>query len=117
MGFNFAPNSYLIDHRRDAGDLLNTIVKNRTRQTLIFASDGSAQPNPGHSAFGLVTLRLSSYEEYSQYLDNNYSNNDAELFAIGFALVKALEYKAKHLPRSQLNVYLASDSQYALQMT
>ena len=79
---------------------------------LIIYTDGGSRGNPGAAAIGVVIYneKENVLKKYSQYLGDNFTNNEAEYQAVIFALkkVKALFGKKK---AKALKVEIRSDSE------
>lgn len=78
-------------------------------EEIIIYTDGSSEPNPGHSGIGYV-MRYGKYEkQVSKYIGNG-TNNVAELSAIYQSLQ---DIKTNHRNKT---IHLYSDSQYAIKI-
>ena len=79
---------------------------------IIIYTDGGSRGNPGPSAIGVVIAdeKKIILKEYSQYLGENFTNNEAEYQALIFALkkTKALFGKEKI---QEMEVEIRSDSE------
>ena len=79
---------------------------------LIVYTDGGSRGNPGLAAIGVVIAdeKRNILKEYSQYLGDNLTNNEAEYKAVIFALkkIKALFGKKKI---GEFDVEIMSDSE------
>jgi len=79
---------------------------------LIVYTDGGSRGNPGLAAIGVVIAdeKKNILKEYSQYLGDNLTNNEAEYKAVIFALkkIKALFGKKKI---GEFDVEIMSDSE------
>ncbi len=79
---------------------------------LIVYTDGGSRGNPGLAAIGVVIAdeKKNILKEYSQYLGDNLTNNEAEYKAVIFALkkIKALFGKKKI---GEFDVEIISDSE------
>jgi len=79
---------------------------------IIIYTDGGSRGNPGPSAIGVVFCNEKGevIKEYSQYLGDNLTNNQAEYRAVTFALKKFKQVFGKKLAKSS-EVEIKSDSE------
>ncbi len=79
---------------------------------IIIYTDGCSKGNPGPAAVGFVfsNEKDQPIKEYSQYLDENLTNNEAEYKAVIFALEKFKALFGKKLAKN-LEVEIRSDSE------
>jgi len=81
-------------------------------EKIIIYTDGGSRGNPGPSAIGALILngKEEVIKKYSQYLGDNFTNNEAEYQAVIFALkkIKALFGKDKI---KNLDIELRADSE------
>lgn len=79
---------------------------------IIIYTDGASKGNPGPSAVGFVFCNEKGQiiKEYSEYLGENFTNNEAEYKAAIFALHKFKALFGKKLA-SQTEIELRSDSE------
>jgi len=81
----------------------------------IIYTDGGARGNPGPAAFGVVICneREQIIREYSEYLGENLTNNEAEYLAIIFALKKFKALFGKKLTETA-EVEIRADSELVI---
>ena len=79
---------------------------------IIINTDGGSRGNPGPSAIGVVfsNEKSQSLKEYSEYLGDNFTNNEAEYRAVIFALQKFKALFGKKLAQNS-EIELKSDSE------
>jgi ribonuclease HI len=79
---------------------------------IIINTDGGSRGNPGPSAIGIVfsNEKSQSLKEYSEYLGDNFTNNEAEYRAAIFALQKFKALFGKKLAQNS-EIELKSDSE------
>jgi len=79
---------------------------------IIIYTDGGSRGNPGPAAVGLVFCneKGEAFKKYSEYLGDNFTNNEAEYQAVIFALKKFKALFGKKLA-SQTEIELRSDSE------
>lgn len=79
---------------------------------IIIHTDGGSRGNPGPSAIGIVfsNEKSQSLKEYSEYLGDNFTNNEAEYRAVIFALQKFKALFGKKLAQNS-EIELKSDSE------
>lgn len=79
---------------------------------IIIYTDGGSRGNPGPAAIGVVfsNQRGETIKQYSQFLGDNFTNNEAEYKAVIFALKKFKQLFGKKLAQNS-EVELRSDSQ------
>ncbi len=79
---------------------------------IIIYTDGGSRGNPGPSAAGIIFCNEKGevFKKYSQYLGENFSNNEAEYQAVIFALKKFKSLFGKKLA-SRTEIELRSDSE------
>jgi len=79
---------------------------------IIIYTDGGSRGNPGPAAIGAVFCNEKGevFKKYSEYLGENFTNNEAEYQAIIFALNKFKALFGKKLA-SQTEIELRSDSE------
>ena len=81
-------------------------------KNIVIYIDGGSRGNPGQGALGVVFLneKGETIKEYSQYLGDNLTNNEAEYQAAIFALKKFKAVFGKKLTKST-EVTVMSDSE------
>jgi len=79
---------------------------------IIIYTDGGSRGNPGPSAIGVIFSNEKSqdFKEYSEYLGENMTNNEAEYKAVIFALQKFKAVFGKKLAENT-EIELKSDSE------
>jgi len=79
---------------------------------IIIYTDGGSRGNPGPGAVGVVFCNEKGevFKKYSQYLGENFTNNEAEYQAVTFALKKFKSLFGKKLALST-EIELRSDSE------
>jgi len=79
---------------------------------IIIYTDGGSRGNPGPGAVGVVFCNEKGevFKKYSQYLGENFTNNEAEYQAVAFALKKFKSLFGKKLA-SSTEIELRSDSE------
>jgi len=79
---------------------------------IIIYTDGGSRGNPGPGAVGVVFCNEKSeiFKKYSQYLGENFTNNEAEYRAVIFALKKFKSLFGKKLAKNS-EIELKSDSE------
>jgi ribonuclease HI len=79
---------------------------------IIIYTDGGSRGNPGPAAIGAVFCneKAEAFKKYSEYLGENFTNNEAEYQAVIFALNKFKALFGKKLA-SQTEIELRSDSE------
>jgi len=79
---------------------------------IIIYTDGGSRGNPGPGAVGVVFCNEKSeiFKKYSQYLGENFTNNEAEYQAAIFALKKFKSLFGKKLAKNS-EIELKSDSE------
>jgi len=79
---------------------------------IIIYADGGSRGNPGQAAAGVLFCneKKQSFKEYSEYLGDNLTNNEAEYQAVIFALQKFKAVFGKKLAESS-EVEIKSDSE------
>ncbi len=79
---------------------------------IIIYTDGGSRGNPGKAAVGVLFCneKKQSFKEYSEYLGDNLTNNEAEYQAVIFALQKFKAVFGKKLAESS-EVEIKSDSE------
>jgi len=79
---------------------------------IIIYTDGGSRGNPGSSGIGVVFCneKEQSIKEYSEYLGDNLTNNEAEYKAVIFALKKFKALFGKELAKKS-EVEIKSDSE------
>ena len=79
---------------------------------IIIYTDGGSRGNPGPGAVGVVFCNEKGeiFEKYSQYLGENFTNNEAEYQAVIFALKKFKSLFGKKLAKNS-EIELRSDSE------
>ncbi len=79
---------------------------------IIIYTDGGSRGNPGPGAIGIVfsNEKGQSLKEYSEYLGDNLTNNEAEYRAVIFALQKFKALFGKKLAQNS-EIELKSDSE------
>jgi len=79
---------------------------------IIINTDGGSRGNPGPSAIGIVFFneKGQNLKEYSEYLGDNLTNNEAEYRAVIFALQKFKALFGKKLAQNS-EIELKSDSE------
>ncbi|MBU0476512.1 ribonuclease HI family protein [Patescibacteria group bacterium] len=80
---------------------------------IVIFTDGASRGNPGPASIGAVFCneKKQVIKEYSQYLGDNSTNNEAEYQAVIFALKKFKQLFGKKLAKSS-EVELKSDSEF-----
>ena len=80
-------------------------------KTIIY-TDGGSRGNPGPSAIGvfLTNEKKQFIKRYSQYLGDNFTNNEAEYHAVVFALKKVKSLFGKNKTKN-IEIELRSDSE------
>ena len=81
------------------------------RKIIIYA-DGGSRGNPGPGATGVIFCNEKGeiFKKYSQYLGENFTNNEAEYQAVIFALKKFKSLFGKKLAKNS-EIELRSDSE------
>ncbi len=79
---------------------------------LIVYTDGGAVGNPGPAAIGVVICneRKNVLKKYSEFLGENFTNNEAEYHALIFALKKIKQLFGKKLAK-KMEIEVKSDSE------
>ncbi len=79
---------------------------------IIIYTDGGARGNPGPAAIGVVFCneKGQKIKEYSEYIGENFTNNEAEYMAVIFALKKFKALFGKKLAK-QTDLQIRSDSE------
>ena len=79
---------------------------------IIIYTDGGSRGNPGPGAVGVVFCNEKGeiFKRYSQYLGENFTNNEAEYQAVIFALKKFKSLFGKKLAKNS-EIELRSDSE------
>ena len=79
---------------------------------IIIYTDGGSRGNPGPAATGVIFCNEKGevFKKYSQYLGENFTNNEAEYQAVAFALKKFKSLFGKKLA-SSTEIELRSDSE------
>lgn len=79
---------------------------------IIIYTDGASRGNPGKSSIGVVFCneKGQTIKEYSEYLGDKLTNNEAEYRAVIFALKKFKSLFSKKLAKSS-EVQICSDSE------
>jgi ribonuclease HI len=79
---------------------------------ILIYTDGGARGNPGPAAIGNIFIneRGEVFKKYSQYLGENFTNNEAEYLAAVFALKKFKQLFGKKLAKST-EIEVRSDSE------
>jgi len=79
---------------------------------IIIYTDGGSRGNPGPGAVGVVFCNEKGeiFKKYSQYLGENFTNNEAEYRAVIFALKKFKSLFGKKLAKNS-EIELKSDSE------
>jgi len=79
---------------------------------IIIYTDGGSRGNPGPSAIGVVFCNEKGeiFKKYSQYLGENFTNNEAEYQAVIFAFKKFKSLFGKKLAKNS-EIELRSDSE------
>jgi ribonuclease HI len=79
---------------------------------IIIYTDGGARKNPGPGAIGVVFTneRGEVFKKYSEYLGENFTNNEAEYSALIFALNKLKQLLGKKLAKNT-EIEIRSDSE------
>jgi ribonuclease HI len=79
---------------------------------IIIYTDGGSRGNPGPGAIGVVFCNEKGeiFKKYSQYLGENFTNNEAEYQAVIFALKKFKGLFGKKLAKNS-EIELRSDSE------
>jgi len=79
---------------------------------IIIYTDGGSRGNPGPAAAGTVFCNQKGevFKKYSQYLGENFTNNEAEYRAVIFALKKFKSLFGKKLAKNS-EIELRSDSE------
>jgi len=79
---------------------------------IIINTDGGSRGNPGPGAIGIIfsNEKGQSLKEYSEYLGDNFTNNEAEYRAVIFALQKFKALFGKKLAQNS-EIELKSDSE------
>jgi ribonuclease HI len=79
---------------------------------IIIYTDGGSRGNPGPGAVGVVFCNQKGevFKKYSQYLGENFTNNEAEYQAVIFALKKFKSLFGKKLAKNS-EIELRSDSE------
>lgn len=80
---------------------------------IIIYTDGGSRNNPGPAAIGVVFCneRGEVFKEYSEYLGDNLTNNEAEYQAVIFALTKFKSLFGKKLADNS-DIEIKSDSEF-----
>jgi ribonuclease HI len=79
---------------------------------IIIYTDGGARGNPGPGAIGVVFVNEKGevLKKYSEYLGENFTNNEAEYLALIFALKKFKQLFGKKLSKNT-EIEIRSDSE------
>ncbi len=79
---------------------------------IIIYTDGGSRGNPGPAAIGAIFVneRGEVFKKYSQYLGENFTNNEAEYEAVIFALKKFKQLFGKKLAKNT-EIEIRSDSE------
>jgi len=79
---------------------------------IIIYTDGGSQGNPGPAAIGIVfrNEKYQSFKSYSEYLGEDFTNNEAEYQAVVFALQKFKALFGKKLAKNT-DIEIKSDSE------
>lgn len=79
---------------------------------IIIHIDGGSRGNPGPAAAGILFLNENGqiFKQYSEYLGENFTNNEAEYLALIFALKKFKQIFGKKLAKST-EIEIRSDSE------
>jgi len=79
---------------------------------IIIYTDGGSRGNPGKAAIGIVFCneKEQTIKEYSEYLGDNLTNNEAEYLAVIFALKKFKLLFSKELAKKS-EIEIRSDSE------
>lgn len=79
---------------------------------IIIYTDGGSRGNPGPAAIGVVFCneKNQNIKEYSEYLGENFTNNEAEYKAVIFALKKFKALFSKQLAKKS-EIEIRSDSE------
>jgi len=79
---------------------------------VIIYTDGGAKGNPGPGAIGVVFTNEKGevFKKYSEYLGENFTNNEAEYLALIFALKKFKQIFGKKLAKNT-EIEIRSDSE------
>lgn len=79
---------------------------------IIIHIDGGSRGNPGPAAAGTLFLNENGqiFKQYSEYLGENFTNNEAEYLALIFALKKFKQIFGKKLAKST-EIEIRSDSE------
>ncbi|MFC1663690.1 ribonuclease HI family protein [Patescibacteria group bacterium] len=79
---------------------------------LIVYTDGGSRGNPGPAAIGIVICNEKNqiFKEYSEYLGDNFTNNEAEYEAMVFAFKKIKLLFGKKIAKNQ-EMEMRSDSE------
>ncbi len=82
---------------------------------IIIYTDGGSRGNPGKAAIGVVFYNEKNqpFKEYSEYLGDNLTNNEAEYQAVIFALQKFKSLFGKKLAKNS-QVEIKSDSEFLI---
>lgn len=82
---------------------------------IIIYTDGGSRGNPGPAAIGFVFAneRGEIFKKYSQYLGENFTNNEAEYLAVIFALKKFKQIFGKKLAKNS-EIEIRSDSEFLI---
>jgi len=80
---------------------------------IIIYTDGGSRGNPGPSAIGVVFCneKQEILKKYSEYIGDNFTNNEAEYRAVIFALKKFKQIFGKKLAKNS-EIELRSDSEF-----
>lgn len=79
---------------------------------IIIHIDGGSRGNPGPAAAGILFLNENGqiFKQYSEYLGENFTNNEAEYLALIFALKKFKQIFGKKLAKNT-EIEIRSDSE------
>lgn len=79
---------------------------------IIINIDGGARGNPGPAAIGVIFFNEKGqiFKKYSEYLGENFTNNEAEYLALIFALKKFKQLFGKKLAKNT-EIVIQSDSE------
>jgi ribonuclease HI len=82
---------------------------------IIIYTDGGSRNNPGPSAIGVVFCneKGQTIKNYSEYLGDNFTNNEAEYQAVIFALKKFKALFGKKLAKNS-DIELKTDSEFLI---
>jgi len=85
---------------------------NKMKKIIIY-TDGGSRGNPGPAAIGVIFCneKEQKIKEYEEFLGDNFTNNEAEYYAVIFALKKFKSLFGKKLANSS-EVEIRSDSEF-----